>query len=202
MARTSKLPTLRHRDRTARLWIAMALLSFAHTANAEEAQRTDEAEAIAAIPVQALRDDASTSPLAPPPSSAIETIIVTAQKREQSLQDVPIAISAFSEEQLDARGIVSVKDLGTAVPGLQFSDLAGYNLIYLRGVGTDAFVPSADPSVATYLDGVYFPSGHNMVQSFGALERIEVLRGPACSRAPLATPPRSRCRRATRASMI
>jgi iron complex outermembrane recepter protein len=130
------------------------------------------------IPVDALRDDAATTPAAAPPSSTIETIIVTAQKREQSLQDVPIAISAFSGEQLDARGIVSVKDLGTAVPGLQFSDLAGYNLIYLRGVGTDAFVPSADPSVATYLDGVYFPSGHNMVQSFGALERIEVLRGP------------------------
>jgi len=108
----------------------------------------------------------------------LEEVIVTARKREERLQDVPVSVAAFSAEQLDARGIVSVRDLGTSVPGLQFTDLAGYNLIYLRGVGTDAFVPSADPSVATYLDGVYFPSGHSVVQSFGALERIEVLKGP------------------------
>ncbi len=138
-------------------------------------------ETIDSIAVDELRDDGTAeAPAAarPAPVTAIENIIVTAQKREQSLQEVPIAISAFTDFQLDARGIVSVKDLGYAVPGLQFTDLAGYNLIYLRGVGTDAFIPSADPSVATYLDGVYFPSAHNMVQSFGALERIEVLRGP------------------------
>jgi iron complex outermembrane receptor protein len=108
----------------------------------------------------------------------LEEVVVTARKRKEPLQDVPVSISAFSAEQLDARGIVDVRDLGLAVPGLQFTDLAGYNLIYIRGIGTDAFIPSADPSVATYLDGVYFPSAHAMAQSFGAVERIEVLKGP------------------------
>ncbi|HKY92593.1 MAG TPA: TonB-dependent receptor [Nevskiaceae bacterium] len=109
---------------------------------------------------------------------ALQEIVVTAQKREEPLQSVPVSISAFNGDQLDARGIVNAKDLGVAVPGLQFTDLAGYNLIYLRGIGTDAFVPSADPSVATYLDGIYFPSSHSIAQSFGAVQRVEVLKGP------------------------
>ncbi len=125
------------------------------------------------------------SAVEPPPQRAegrsnvlLEEVIVTARKREEKLQDVPVSIAAFNAEQLDARGIANIRDLGTVVPGLQFTDLAGYNLIYLRGVGTDAFIPSADPSVATYLDGVYFPSAHSLGQSFGALERVEVLKGP------------------------
>jgi iron complex outermembrane recepter protein len=111
-------------------------------------------------------------------SRVVEEIIVTAQKREENVQDVPISISAFSADALDARGLITVKDLALATPGLQFTELAGYTLIYLRGVGTDAFIPSADPSIATYVDGIYFPSAHSLGQSFGALERIEILKGP------------------------
>jgi iron complex outermembrane receptor protein len=153
------------------------LLSAASAAIAQPADPLPPAPGTIAI--EPLRSGATPIPAATPaPPTALEEIVVTAQKRRESLQEVPIAISAFTNFQLDARGISSVKDLGAAVPGLQFTDLAGYNLIYLRGVGTDAFIPAADPSIATYLDGVYFPSAHNMVQSFGALERIEVLRGP------------------------
>ncbi len=160
-----------------------AAVVAAPTPTSGEADVTSEVapptDALDNIAVESLRAEATPLPAATPaPPTALEEIIVTAQKREQSLQEVPIAISAFTNFQLDARGITSIKDLGHAVPGLQFTDLAGYNLIYLRGVGTDAFIPAADPSIATYLDGVYFPSAHNMVQSFGALERIEVLRGP------------------------
>ncbi len=133
------------------------------------------------IPVQPLTETAP----APAPerqsasaSRLIEEIIVTAQKREENIQDVPISISAFSADALDVRGLTNVRDLALATPGLQFTDLAGYTLIYLRGVGTDAFIPSADPSVATYVDGIYFPSAHSLTQSFGALERIEILKGP------------------------
>ena len=111
-------------------------------------------------------------------SRFVEEIVVTAQKREEAVQDVPISIQAFSADQLDARGLVNVRDLALATPGLTFTDIAGYTLIYLRGVGTDAFVPSAEPSIATYIDGIYFPSNHSLAQSFGALERIEVLKGP------------------------
>ena len=113
-----------------------------------------------------------------PPAAELPQVVVTARKREERQQDVPASITAFTSTQLDALGIQDMRDLGTYVPGLQFTDLAGYNLIYLRGVGTDAFIPSADPSIATYLDGVYFPSGHSVAQSFGAVERVEVLKGP------------------------
>src|SRR5690606_2882915 len=113
-----------------------------------------------------------------PASRLVEEIVVTAQKREENLQDVPISIQACSADQLDAGGLMTVRDLALATPSLQFTELASYSLIYLRGVGTDMFVASADPSVATYIDGLYFPSSHSMAQSFGALERVEALKGP------------------------
>jgi iron complex outermembrane receptor protein len=118
------------------------------------------------------------APVAAASAQELPQLVVTARKREEREQDVPASISAFSSTQLEALGVSDLRDLGSYVPGLQFTDLAGYNLIYLRGVGTDAFIPSADPSIATYLDGVYFPSGHSVAQSFGTVERVEVLKGP------------------------
>src|SRR3546814_10095440 len=59
-----------------------------------------------------------------------------------------------------------------------YSAIAGFSIIYIRGIGTDAFLPSADASVATYIDGIFFPFTHGLVQSFGAVERVEVLKGP------------------------
>ena len=155
------------------------LLALA-TPVAAQTESAEPASEVGAVPVDVSEPPA---PLQSQPESSntpvfLEEIIVTARKREEPLQDVPVSISAFSGAQLDARGVVDVRDLAQAVPGLQFSDLGGYNLIYLRGIGTDIFIPSAEPSVATYLDGVYFPSGHSIAQSFGAIERIEVLKGP------------------------
>ncbi|WP_157623117.1 TonB-dependent receptor [Solimonas soli] len=126
-------------------------------------------------------------PEAPPPLEtpapaadrrALEEVIVTARKRKEPVQDVPVSVSAFSGDQLDARGLDDVRDLQQVVPGLTVTDLGGYNMIYLRGIGTDIFIPSSEPSVATYIDGVYFPSGHSLAQSFGAIDHIEVLKGP------------------------
>lgn len=107
----------------------------------------------------------------------VEEVIVTAQKREENLQDVPISVSAFSAEALDARGVSEPKDLQLTTPGLNFGSQAGFSIAFLRGVGSNAFL-LADPSVALYIDGVYFPFAHGLAQSFGALERIEVLKGP------------------------
>ncbi|MGQ0700996.1 MAG: TonB-dependent receptor [Panacagrimonas sp.] len=103
---------------------------------------------------------------------------MTAQKREESLQEVPISIQAFSPESLDARGVTQVTGLGEVVPALQFTDVVGFTLVYLRGVGTDSFSPSSDPSVATYIDGVYLPAGHGVHQELGGIKRVEVLKGP------------------------
>jgi len=108
----------------------------------------------------------------------LEEIVVTAQKREENLQDVPISVQAFSAETLDAKGITNAVDLQMATPGLSYTVLQSFSIIYLRGVGTDAFLPSADLSVATYVDGIYFPFSAGLAQDFGAVERVEVLKGP------------------------
>ena len=82
-------------------------------------------------------------------SRLIEEVMVTAQKREEDSQDIPIMISAFSGEKLDAMGVDSTADLQKITPGLTFTYAYGYTVIYLRGIGTDAFLPNADPSIAT-----------------------------------------------------
>ncbi|MGB0921416.1 MAG: TonB-dependent receptor [Alphaproteobacteria bacterium] len=109
---------------------------------------------------------------------AIDEVVVTAQKREESQQDVPIAITAFSGEAMEAAGITHSYDLATTIPNLVYNGAGAYSYVYLRGVGTDLTSPFADSSVATYIDGVYYPFLHALAQSFGNIERIEVLKGP------------------------
>lgn len=123
-----------------------------------------------AVPAEQIRP-------APRQSRLVEEIVVTAQKREENVEDVPIAIAAFSAQMLDARGITNPMDLPLATPGLTIGSQAGFTITYLRGVGSDAFL-MADPSVAMYIDGVYFPFSHGLAQNFGAIERVEVLKGP------------------------
>jgi len=134
-------------------------------------------EAIATIPVEPSR--APDEPPAPraPRSRLIEEIVVTAQKREENLQDIPISVQAFSGDKLEAMGITDQKDLPLITPGLDIGTQVSYVTVFLRGVGTDAFL-TADPSVATYIDGIYFPFAQGLAQDFGAVERIEVLKGP------------------------
>lgn len=112
------------------------------------------------------------------PSRLIEEVVVTAQKREENLQDVPISVAAFTGDELEARGVNDPTALAAITPGLTYNNLVGYSLIYIRGVGSDAFEPTADQSVATYIDGVYLPFAHGLAQEFVKLERIEVLKGP------------------------
>lgn len=124
---------------------------------------------------------ASTEPAAAPAargSRVIEEIVVTAQKREENLQDVPISVAAFSGEKLEALGVTGPTDLPRITPGMQYDSLIGYSVVYLRGVGTEIFLPNSDPSVATYIDGIYFPFSHGLATDFGKLERVEVLKGP------------------------
>ena len=110
-------------------------------------------------------------------SRLLEEVVVTAQKREESVQDVPVSIQAFSGEKLDALGITDQVDLQRITPGLNVTEQVSYTITFLRGIGTDATI-AADPSVATYIDGIYYPFASNLAQNFGSVERIEVLKGP------------------------
>jgi iron complex outermembrane receptor protein len=113
-------------------------------------------------------------------TGALEEVVVTAQKREQSAQDVPIALSALSGDDLAGRGITSAKDIATAVPNLLWSGSESANVpnIYIRGVGDSSFHTNQVGSVGMYSDEISLNSP--LLWNFGLfdLERVEVLRGP------------------------
>ena len=108
--------------------------------------------------------------------NTIEELVVTAEKREQSLQDVPVAISAFTSEKRDIVGIQSIQDMTNFTPGLQYS--TSTDRVSLRGLGRLTNVLSADASVANYADGVYETFAVRAGSSTLFLDRVEVLRGP------------------------
>lgn len=110
--------------------------------------------------------------------TALDDVVVTAQKRSERLQDVPITIEAFNAAALEQSGVTSVNDLGTLVPGLVYTDVVGYGLPYLRGIGTTATGPGFENPVATYVDGVYYASQGGAVLSFNNIAGIEVDKGP------------------------
>jgi len=105
-------------------------------------------------------------------------IIVTAQRREQRLQDVPISISAIGASSLKSAGVTSITKIQAFAPTLQVSETAGPSNFYMRGIGFKTGDLLAESSVALYVDGVYQPSAVANVFEFNALERIEVLKGP------------------------
>lgn len=113
-------------------------------------------------------------------AQALEEVVVTAQKREQSLQDVPISVMAFDGEQLERQIKTEVKDLARIVPGLTFSEPttnAGRS-VKIRGVGTQSFGSVIDQSVGVVVDGVVASSVVASFIEFSDVERLEVLRGP------------------------
>jgi iron complex outermembrane receptor protein len=106
----------------------------------------------------------------------IEELVITAEKREQNLQDVAVAVSAFTAEKRDLIGITSIQDITNFTPGLAYS--AGTDRISLRGIGRLTNNLASDPGVATYLDGVYSSFTVDAGQPPILIDRVEVLRGP------------------------
>lgn len=129
---------------------------------------------------------ASTSPTALAQTQAaeanagpqIEDIVVTAQRREQSLQNVPVAITALGSGALATAGVSGGIDLGKAVPTLEVNLGTGAALIFLRGIGTSVSSAGNEASVATYVDGVYYARVSPSFLDFNNIERVEVLKGP------------------------
>lgn len=109
---------------------------------------------------------------------ALDEIIVTAQRRGENLQNVPIAVTAQTSDMLDRAGVSGTNELQASTPGLQFSSRVGSALPFIRGIGNDAVSAGNEPSVATYIDGVYMPSMPGAAFSFNNIDRVEVLKGP------------------------
>lgn len=108
----------------------------------------------------------------------LEEIVVTAQKRAESVQDVAASISAVSGTQLDERGITDVESLALAVPGMHFSQAGSNTRITVRGIGSEQTTVTGDPGVAFHIDGVYQTRASAGSALFYDLDRVEVLRGP------------------------
>lgn len=105
-------------------------------------------------------------------------IVVTATRREQNLQDIPIAISAIGSDALQDRKISNLLDIQGLVPGLQINRNNAVTTFTLRGVGTNFRVQGVDNTVALHQDGVYISSSNAAQAAFFDVERIEVVRGP------------------------
>jgi iron complex outermembrane receptor protein len=108
-------------------------------------------------------------------NSGVNEIVVTAQRREQSVLDVPLAIQATTGEKLQDTGIKQLTDLQFTTPGYNVADNSGYTQIFMRGIGNGIYV-GADPSVATFIDDVPMIYG-SLVNDFINVSRVEVLKG-------------------------
>lgn len=110
----------------------------------------------------------------------LEEVVVTAQKREQNLQDVPLSIEAFSADTLRENGIANLAELSRISPSVTFTaaSTARNTSIRIRGVGTDVYSSSVEPSVGVVVDGVPLARTSMTSFEFNDIERIEVLRGP------------------------
>ena len=113
--------------------------------------------------------------------TALDDIVVTARRREESLQDVPVAVTATSGEQLEARGAADITELARSVPSLTLNAARGSNstlISFIRGVGQQDPLWGFDPGVGLYIDDVYVARPQAAVLDIFDVERIEVLRGP------------------------
>jgi len=129
----------------------LALLAFAQTASAQNA-----------------------TPEATNDETSVTEVVVTAQKREERLQDVPIAVSVASGDQLERQNIANIDQLKLIVPSFEATSFG----VSIRGVGTATFSTSIEPTVSTVIDGVVLGRPEMALGSFYDLERVEVLRGP------------------------
>jgi len=130
------------------------------------------AVSLAPLNAGALADDKESRPM-------LEEIIVTANKRTENVQDVPVAVTGFAADFILEAGINDLIRLEEYTPGFNVSSFSlGQPALYIRGIGSNEDGAGGDPSVATYIDGVYIarPSGSSF--NFINVERIEVLRGP------------------------
>lgn len=145
--------------------LAASTLALAPMAHAEET---------------AAEDAAAEEPQASGQSASVQEIIVTAQRREESLQKVPVAVTAIGTEQLEALRVTSVRNLAGLSPSLQFNAQGQQSnpTIIIRGVASGTSSNSVDPKVGMYIDGVYIGRAVGSLLDFSDIQRVEVLRGP------------------------
>ncbi|WP_339668502.1 TonB-dependent receptor [Dasania marina] len=115
----------------------------------------------------------------PASASILEEVVVTAQKREQSMQEVGISVSAFSGDQLKSLGVTNSTEITQQIPGMQLQTFSpAFTIINLRGISQNNFQDNLEAPVAVYVDGAYVPSMNAINGQLFDVSRVEVLRGP------------------------
>ena len=107
-----------------------------------------------------------------------DEIIVTAQKRAQSLSDVSLSVSAVDSDTLERSGTSGIEALQNIVPSVSFGNDFNFAKLFIRGIGLSSSLPGVDPSVALHVDGAVVSLAQAQLGSMFDLERVEVLRGP------------------------
>jgi iron complex outermembrane receptor protein len=115
---------------------------------------------------------------APADDGTLAEIVITAERREETLQKSSVALQVVSQAELQNAGVVQMRDLTTVVPGLQIANGGAATQIYIRGVGDFGSTPITNPAVATNLDGVYIARPQGVEGNFFDIARVEVLKGP------------------------
>ena len=137
---------------------------------------------VSASPPGATEPNPGASAAAPSPvtsgPTALGEIVVTAQRRSENLQNVPISVTAVSAAKLQAANIVSTADLAAVTPSITFSDVNGFLETRIRGIGNSSAGASIEDSVATYIDGVYIASATGSLLNLDNIQQVEVLDGP------------------------
>lgn len=128
----------------------------------------------AATPV--LAQDAATPQAAA--ADGAGDIIVTAQRREQRLQDVPVSVTALSGDELSGQGVTSTHDIAQSITGMTITESGGYVQPFIRGVGSTVTNIGEPGSAAFYIDGVYMPTVNGQLYQLANVESIQVLKGP------------------------
>ncbi|MGC2224359.1 MAG: TonB-dependent receptor plug domain-containing protein, partial [Methylocella sp.] len=142
---------------SAAIILSTGALAAASPANADAAQQADPNAATDEIP----------------------EIIVTAQRRSENIQKVPISITAIDAATATSKGIARVDDLSVIAPAVNVTQSqGGEGFVFIRGVGTSLGIPGLEPPIAYYVDGVYYAGQAAHAESFDDLERIEILKGP------------------------
>ena len=177
---------LRHAHRFAAAGIvsfgALAAALAAAPAAAQETQGAADAPQAQEQAQDAAAQQNSPGPGNAPSAGGVEEIVVTAQFREQNLQDTPLAITAVSAEMLEARSQTNVAEVAAQAPSVtlkpQGTAYGPSITASIRGIGQYDFNPALEPGVGLYIDDVYYATLTGSLFDLLDLERVEVLRGP------------------------
>jgi iron complex outermembrane receptor protein len=119
-----------------------------------------------------------------PGANGLEEITVTARRREESIQDIPLSVTAFTSEDLTRRGAIDMNDIATLTPGFNFQDFGGFGSTSptIRGLTQIAGTTNSEQNVSFFVDGVYLPRSYMTNLGLDGVERVEIVEGPQSAR--------------------